>query len=243
MPNNQLILRDAPVIEINNRSLDIIHNTDQIYYITDNTSRFIVNTNITSTSTNNIFYLSNNFTVPTSTTMPITSSNNFIYYSTSTSPCLYMYPGLVTKPIPRKPIKTIRSSIKKALKLISNFGMDEDIRIFLGGDNVEVSHPDSMFKFVIKKKYNNLIRATEFPSYSTPYELKLFTKTDIHIADLCVYVKDTPLLDQVLSLAFFIKSGNEDEILKKANYFSKNKNNLFLESIVQDVPYLESKLK
>lgn len=232
MPNLELI----NTLNENCNEIVTIQNINGIYYLPNN--QYLTNTCSTVITSSTIFngWFNNATVLTTSTTLSTWTGTSGIYYVN------YSDNYTPVKEPPRKPIKAIRSSIKKALKLISNFGMEEDIRIFLGGNSVEVSHPDSMFKFVIKKKYNNLIRATEFPSHSTPYELKLFTKTDIHLADLCIYVRDTPLLDQVLSLAMFIKSGNEDEILKKANYFSKNKDKLILESVVQDVPYLENKL-
>ena len=90
--------------------------------------------------------------------------------------------------------------------------------MFLGGDTVEVSHPESMFKFLLKKRSGSLIQRTHTPGHSTPYELELYTKTNVHVANLCVYMQDTPMLDQVLALAMFIRSGEEEYILEKANW-------------------------
>ena len=136
-----------------------------------------------------------------------------------------------------------RAAIKRALKLYDNVGMGKDVRVFLGGSTVEVSHPDSLFKFVIDKGRHRLIDKTVSPGYSTPYNLSLYTKSDIHVADLCVYMKDTPVLDQVLALSMFIKSGSEDLILKQANWRFLTKDIEAREILALEYPYLEDKLK
>jgi hypothetical protein len=116
-------------------------------------------------------------------------------------------------------VEKAKPSIKRALRLMANFGMEEDVRVFMAGGRIEVSHPDSLFKFVIEKGHSNLIERTLRPGHSTPYSLSLYTKSDVHVARLCVYLRDTPLLDQILAISMFIKTGNEEEILRKANFF------------------------
>lgn len=139
--------------------------------------------------------------------------------------------------------KSVKSSIKRALKLISNFGMEEDIRIFLGGDEIEVSHPESLFKFVISKKENTLIQYTEKCGHHTPYNLGLYTKTNIHVADLCVYFNQTPILDQILALSIFIKTGDENDLLEKANYNRLTSDKELRKSLAYNNPMLEKKLR
>jgi hypothetical protein len=90
--------------------------------------------------------------------------------------------------------------------------------VFLGGDDIEVSHPESMFKFVLTKYNNSLINKTIEAGISTPYKLQLFTKTNVHVANLCVILKDTPVLDQVLAVSMFVRTGDEDYILERANW-------------------------
>jgi hypothetical protein len=127
--------------------------------------------------------------------------------------------------------------------MLDNFGMEEDSKIFLNGQEVEISHPDSMFKFVItKRKYNNIISATEFPIRSVPFSLELFTKTGIHVANLCVYAEDTPMLDQLFMVAMYVKSGNEEDLLRKANFFSVSPDAELKEIIVNEIDYLKPKL-
>lgn len=122
-------------------------------------------------------------------------------------------------------IQRAKGSIKRALKLIDNMGFGNDIRMFLGGDEIVIYHEESIFKFVISRKsHANLIDSTMRPGFSIPYKLQLFTKTDVHVADLCVYLKDTPLLDQVLAVVMYIRSGSEEDVLDKANWFNVNRN-------------------
>lgn len=139
--------------------------------------------------------------------------------------------------------KKAKGSIKRALKLMCNIGFEEEARIFLRGDTIEVSHPDSLLKFVISKRPNSLIQRTLSPGYSTPYELSVYTKSDVYVAKLCVYMDKTPILDQVMALAMFIKSGSEEEILKAANWFSKSNDPELFEIITLEYPYLKSKLR
>lgn len=152
--------------------------------------------------------------------------------------------GRIDKPKPRPGVKkTVRNTIKRALKMLDNFGMEEDSKIFLNGQEVEISHPDSMFKFVItKRRYDNLLARTEYPIRSVPFSLELFTKTGIHVANLCVYAEDSPMLDQLFMVAMYVKSGNEEDLLRKANFFSVSRDIELKESIVGEIDYLKPKL-
>lgn len=113
--------------------------------------------------------------------------------------------------------RPIRSAIKKGIKLITGLGFGDEIKVFLGGSSVEVSHPESEFKFVLTKS-RDIFDATRHPGISTPYRLELYTKTNIFISKLCVFMEGTPVLDQVLAMIMFIRSGDEHMILKAANY-------------------------
>ena len=135
-----------------------------------------------------------------------------------------------------------RAAIKRALKLIDNVGFGKEVSVFLGGDTVEVSHPESMFKFLLKKRAGSLIQRTHTPGHSTPYELELYTKTNVHVANLCVYMQDTPMLDQVLALAMFIRSGEEEYILEKANWSCVVKDQVLRDAIRINSPSLARKI-
>ena len=182
----------------------------------------------------------------TQTTVSVyeTTNGTFVYYNGNPHIPVYTTGRMIGgKSRLEKVKKPVKNSIKRALKLLDNFGMEKDTRIFLKGDEVEISHPDSLFKFVItKRKYNSIIERTERPGYSVPFSLELFTKTNIHIANLCVYAIDTPMLDQLMMVAMYVKTGNEEDLLREANFFSITQDKALKELIVSEVDYLEPKL-
>jgi hypothetical protein len=99
-----------------------------------------------------------------------------------------------------------------------------------------------MFKFLLsKRQYGGLIDRTIQPGYSTPYHLELYTKTDVHVANLCVYMEKTPILDQILALSMFIKSGDENHILETANWSHIVKDPVLQQAIQIQAPSLASK--
>lgn len=140
-------------------------------------------------------------------------------------------------------IHKAKASIKRAMKLIDNVGFGDDVRVFLGGGSIEIYHPNSPFKFVLTPKPGQLIDKTIHPSYTTPYKLELYTKTEVHVADLCVYAKDTPILDQVLAVTLYIKSGDEEEILQKANWFNLTRDEDTVLELAVEHPVYENKLR
>ena len=190
---------------------------------------FISNQHIISgptTYTTSVINYYSTFTPSTCTTSPIISTvtGDIIYYTdTIISICGHTTNQTVylnfqeAKKLAKPNHKPIRSAIKKGLKLISGLGFNDEILCFMGGSGIEVSHPDSDFKFVLTKN-RSVIDATRSPGYSTPYKLELFTKTNLFVSKLCVYMEGTPVLDQVLGLMMFVKSGDEELILRKANY-------------------------
>jgi hypothetical protein len=127
---------------------------------------------------------------------------------------------------------------------MDNVGFGDDIRIFLGGDDIEIAHPESMFKFVLTKhRHPTLIEKTINGGYSTPYHLRLFTKTNVHVANLCVVLEDTPILDQILAVSMFIRTGDEEHILQKANWSSLTDDEDTLLQIAVERPQLCSKFR
>lgn len=114
-----------------------------------------------------------------------------------------------------------KAAVKKATRLFDGLGKSEELRMFVSSSEVTLQGPDSPLKFVLKplKASGWLLDRTIAGRAHTPYELQLLTKDDIHLANLCVYFQDTPVLDQMLSLMLFIETGNELEVLMKANWF------------------------
>lgn len=125
-------------------------------------------------------------------------------------------------------VKTLRAeqqrakrAIKKAVKLFEAQGKQETVNLLISGSEVTIEHPSSLFKFVVKPHSAGwLLRKTVNPGGTTPFTLELYTKENIFLARLCVLFKDTPVLDQLMALSLFIESGDEAEILQKANWFA-----------------------
>jgi hypothetical protein len=136
-----------------------------------------------------------------------------------------------------------KGAIKRAIKLMDNVGFGSDVRVFLGGDTVEVSHPDSMFKFLLSKAHHSIVDRTISPGRSTPYRLELYTKTDVHVANLCVYMEDTPMLDQILAVSMFVRTGDENYILEKANWSCVVRDPVMRDAIKLHAPSLHNKLR
>lgn len=120
----------------------------------------------------------------------------------------------------RKNQRRARSAIKKALKLFSRTGLEGSVRMMVQGQEVELSHPASPFKFVLQPLQAGwLEQKTIAPGGHVPYQLTLLTKEGVFLSRLCVLFDQTPVLDQLLALTFFVQSGNEQELLSKANWF------------------------
>ena len=138
-----------------------------------------------------------------------------------------------------------RAAIKKATKLFVGLGQEKNLSLFVSGGEVTLAHPDSKVKFVVKplEVAGWLIDRTSVGRSHTPYELHLFTKEDVFLSKLCVYFKDTPVLDQLLALSLFVQAGDEIKILEKANWFALSDWNPEKSAVVlQAYPQLESKL-
>lgn len=243
-----IIIPENQIVQINNELRNgnqvIVSNIGTWHVITNNTTAIYPNTSATTASTG-IYYSNNNIHTTSTANTSITSTAGFYYWPSYGSNYVnnnnYWEP-----PKPKRgPLikKSIKSSIKRALKLMSNFGMEEDVRIFLGGDDIEVSHPDSLFKFVISKKPNSILRYTEHCGHHTPYNLSLYTKSDIFVADLCVYFEQTPIFDQILAISMFIKCGDEDLLLNKANWNSLTDNKEITFLLAETSPMIKDKLR
>lgn len=115
-----------------------------------------------------------------------------------------------------------KAAIKKATKLFEGLGQRETLNMFISGQEVVMSHPDSMFKFALVplRETGWLVDRTMEGRSHTPYELQLLTKTDVHVARLCVYFSSSPVLDQLLAVLMHVTSGEENRLLETANWFA-----------------------
>lgn len=143
----------------------------------------------------------------------------------------------------RKSQGLARSAIKKATALLSRFGRAKDLQMLVSGQRVVLSHPDSKFKFeLVPHGAGWLEERTRNPGGTAPFEVYLLTKEDVVLSRLCVYFKDTPVLDQLLALTLFVDTGNERELLSTANWFGFPDVSVTREVLTQHAPELLSKV-
>ena len=145
----------------------------------------------------------------------------------------------------RKKAHAAKGAIKKALKLLSCLGAEENTRLLVSGEEVRISHPDSPFRFLLKahKAKGWLIDRTVKPGGHVPYQLTLQTKGGLTLASLCVIFKDTPVLDQLLALTMFVQTGGELELLEKANWFGIADQAMVVQYLEAHSPALVSKVR
>lgn len=117
--------------------------------------------------------------------------------------------------------RPVRAAIKKVTKLFANFNQENNLRMFVSGQEVVLSHPDSTLKFVLRPlgEPGWLEERSAKGRAHTPYDLSVLTKDDVFISKLCVYFNDTPVLDQLLAMALFVEAGEELKVLEKANFY------------------------
>ena len=231
--NNEFSLKVQNTGEISNR---FISTSEGIYQTSTGYWRNV--TASTSTGTWPIWYHN---TISTSTTSNVISVNGRYYCNINTTEYIIADTAFIPKS-DKGPDRTIKQSIKRAVKMLERFGLGDDVRMFMKGESIEISHPDSNLKFVITKN-RSLIDGSRSKTYSSPFKTEIYTKDNIFIAQLCVYTENTPVLDHMLNLALHVKTGDEDIILQKANYTrqSDDREKLFL--LANERPYLQNKLR
>lgn len=124
------------------------------------------------------------------------------------------------KRISKREIKASRKSLFRAYKALGNILSTKDAKAFINGEKIILE--GSLFNYklsTLKNKYSIMDLTINSNRAHIPYELNLFDKNDNYLANCCVYFKDTPILDQVISLYCSVKF-NEKELITKTNLFS-----------------------
>jgi hypothetical protein len=130
------------------------------------------------------------------------------------------------KRLKRENRRPVRAAIKKVTKLFANFNQENNLRMFVSGQEVVLSHPKSTLKFVLRPlgEPGWLEERSAKGRAHTPYDLSVLTKDDVFISKLCVYFNDTPVLDQLLAMSLFVEAGEELKVLEKANFYGFSSN-------------------
>lgn len=155
----------------------------------------------------------------------ISTMNVYGYYNTPISH-MHLFRRIMQDSIELKdvfsPPKEQRQILKRQVKLLSQFIPSDDVKAFLNGKSIELTSERTQLTYRFTLKYNTLTikDLNRGNHYATPYNLEIYNPDKKKIANLCVYIKDTPMLDQMSAMIMFIRSGEESILLEKANYYS-----------------------
>ena len=111
--------------------------------------------------------------------------------------------------------------LNKSLKIIRKFFPARDLEDFL--KCIEIPVPGEMFTYGFKlRERQDLIRYSKnMSNFSISWDLNIYTKQGEKIARSCITFKNSPILDQVLSVYLMIKSNNEKELLLNSGFFDR----------------------
>lgn len=104
--------------------------------------------------------------------------------------------------------KRLRKAINRSYVLLASIAGRQTARACIDGDTIVVDGE----KFDFRLRIANL-RSTAHGAV----EVFVTDKNAVELAALCVYIDETPALDQMAALILTVTSGNEDEIVRRAN--------------------------
>lgn len=108
----------------------------------------------------------------------------------------------------RRKEKGLRRAIARSYRLLGSIAGAETARACLDGEQISVNGR----KFDFRLRVANL-RSTAHGAI----EVFVTDKDAVELASLCVYIDQTPALDQMAALILDVTAGNEDEIIRRAN--------------------------
>ena len=115
-------------------------------------------------------------------------------------------------------LKQGKKVLKKGIKTFTNLFGQQDIKAFISGEDFIIE--GDLYNYRVSKKYNLIQYSVDTYMTHIPYRLQLLTKENIVLADGCIIFENTPVIDQLIAMMLHIKNGNEEEILKKTNFFN-----------------------
>lgn len=114
--------------------------------------------------------------------------------------------------IPKGHIKKKRKAILKSMNLLSNSVGKDEVKKFISGKPIIIKGRIASFELTKS--------TTLYAEDHGALRVSLYDKEGHNLTDLCVFIKGTPLLDQVLALKLWVDSGNEQEIINRSNVFN-----------------------
>lgn len=120
-----------------------------------------------------------------------------------------------------KNLKETKKALIKGINMFKNLFGSDMITSFINGNSFIIEGKYYNYRF--KKTSSLLVYTANINSYNIQYDLEIIDKkTDIIYGKLCTVFKDTPIIDQIISIILFIQNGEEDKILKHTNVFNKS---------------------
>lgn len=120
------------------------------------------------------------------------------------------------------PAKSLRKVIRRQMDLLGSILDDpDDVHVFLKGETLTVQSEKTGLKYRFKRTTGLTVGGLTHGNHgSTPYALEIFSEDDVYLSSMCVYLKETPALDQLAAMVMYIKAGEETTLIEKANFFS-----------------------
>jgi hypothetical protein len=104
-----------------------------------------------------------------------------------------------------------RRVIRRSLSFLERIIGEDNARIFVSGDRITAT--GQHFQLIMKK--NHRLSTSGHGSL----EIEVADSNGIVLSNLCLYLEDTPVMDQVAAFAMDMRSGGEAEIISKGNLY------------------------
>lgn len=102
----------------------------------------------------------------------------------------------------------LRKAITRSYRLLGSIAGAETARACLDGDQITVAGRNFDFRLRVAN-----LRSTAHGAI----EVFVTDKSAVELANLCIYIDQTPALDQMAALILDVTTGNEDEIIRRSN--------------------------
>ena len=147
-----------------------------------------------------------------------------VFLSTSNSPSLVSTPSLglrdyATRMLRKRVSKNTRRVIRRQLDLLGAVVPKKDVHCFLSGGSIVVVSEYTGIKYRFTAKTVDAVGLVK-AGHGAPYKLEVLDEDDTYICSLCVYLRDTPMLDQMAAMVMYIRAGEEEALLRAANPFA-----------------------
>ena len=148
--------------------------------------------------------------IPTWSLIPMTNGS---VYPTLTQPV-----GALPRPLARPALLRGRRALRKSIDLFRMLRPDDEVRRFLSGEPITIQ--GHRFDYRIQKRHNLLHHTLSPDSPHIPYQLNLIDKTSGQkLAQGCIIVPDTPVIDQVIALILHAQDATEElVVLNRTNW-------------------------